>query len=228
MLRHRTLCATIGLPLLFAACDNDSSAPAAADAQPASPARSRVAATIVDHFRLGRAGADASFMSADAFGCIQTTVNLFAAEQSAKEGPAKPEPVPIATVFVSRLDLCSGEVIRSLEGSTDQRGFHVDATHLDEARLQAAIPTTDLMSGAEVPVELTIDWRGNGSLETSSQRSAVSGPGFLSHSWIKGAHRDAAATGTVVVQGEDFTPEPAVFADIFRAREGGLEIERSR
>ena len=112
-------------------------------------------------------------------------------------------------------------------GQTDDAAFDADNS-LNEARVRATIPTVDFIRNAEVLVEVELTWTGSGELFSTSQRERFRVPGQMETTWFKGAFREAAATGTVVVEGENLTPNESDFAQVVRARSGQLIVERTR
>jgi hypothetical protein len=111
---------------------------------------------------------------------------------------------------------------------TGDATFQADRSKLTKASLQATIPATDNISGAEVQVEVDLTWTGAGELASESQRFRFKQAGLLLSSWFKGFIRPATASGTVLVGGENIATDASIFADIFRVRLGELDVVRSR
>lgn len=99
---------------------------------------------------------------------------------------------------------------------------------LTAARLRATVPTVDIISNTEVLVEVDLTWTGTGELSSASQRERFTSPGLLETDWLKRAFREATAAGTVVVEGENLTPNESDLAQVVGARSGDLTMERTR
>lgn len=217
------------LPLLVSACGDDAAPPSGPRAEQERPS-ARASATAVGRFSFQvRDGfADALFVQIDASGCVERDVSVFGSQETRKEGPGKPTTTsPLAIVSVFELDFCTEQVLRDLSGVTSDAVFQTDHK-LTEANLQATITAFDNLSGAEVPVGVDVTWTATGELRFETDRSRSKTPGILVSQWLKGAFREAAASGTVVVGGEDLATDATSFAQISRVRSGRLEIVRTR
>ena len=187
----------------------------------------RVAAKAVDRFRvqIRDRAANALFVSVDPSGCVETTVFVFGAEETVKEGPGKPSAGPLAFLQLFEFNFCTNE-IRELFGTTSEATFQV-SNKLDEAHLQATIPNFDVVDGVEVPAVIDLAWAGVGELGSQSDRFRLKLPGVMVSEWFKGTFRPAQVTGTVMVGDENLAANP-FDALIFRARSGRFETVRTR
>jgi hypothetical protein len=229
MFRTHHLLAAIGLPLLVAACGEDTAPPSAPRAE--APLRAAVRAqdsTAHFRFQIRRVGAEASFSSIDPSGCVETDAFVFGAEDTQKAGPGKPTTGPLAVVSLFEFNFCTNEVLRSAFGVSNDAVFDAEGNRLTGARLQATITAFDDLTGGEVQVVVDVAWTGTGELVSRSDRFRLKQPGLLVTQWSKGAFRDAAAAGTVAVGGENLATDAASFADIFRARVGELDVVKTR
>jgi hypothetical protein len=222
------LIAVIGLPLLVVGCSEESSPPSGPHTEPPPRAAVRALTTDQSRFQLREVGAAAGFFSIDPTGCVGTDVFVFGAERRLKSSPGKPTEGPLAVVQVFQIDFCSGTLLRDVVGVTEDASLGVDRAKLAEARLQATITGTDFITDTEVQVEVDVTWAGTGDLAFSSQQARFRQPGFLLRFSFKGSFREATASGTVSLTGENLTPEPAFFADLFRARSGELFLVRTQ
>jgi len=229
MFRIYHLITAVGLPLLCAGCGDDTSPPSAPRTESLRPS-ARVSTTAVDRFRfqLRRVGAEALFERSDPTGCVVTDVNVLGAEDAVKQGPGKPTTGPFALVVIFEVDFCAQQILRDIFGFTSDVVFQANRTKLTEASLQATITAVDNVSGAEVPVEVDVAWSGTGELISQSDRFRFKTPSTLASQWFKGTFRDAAASGSVVVDGENLATDAVLFADIFRLRTGDFQIVRTR
>lgn len=225
---HPTLVAVISLALLVVGCNDESSPPSGPHTEPPPQAAARALTTQQFRFQLREVGAEAGFFSFDPTGCVVTDVFVFGAEQRLKASPSKPTEGPVAFVSVVEFDVCTNNVLREVFGQTQDASLEADRTKLGEARLQATITGTDFVTGTEVQMEVDVTWTGTGGLTFQSFQSRVRQPGFLARFSSKGTFREATASGTVSLAGENLTPDAAFFADIFRATRGELVLERTR
>jgi hypothetical protein len=228
MFRTQLLISAISFPLLCAGCGEDTAPPSGLGTEAPPRPSARASATAFDRFRfqLRQAGAEALFMQIDPSECVETFVSLFGAERALKEGPAKPTTGPLAVVFVSEVDFCTQQILRDIFGVTSDVVLQADPK-LTEASLQATITAVDNVSSAEVQVEVDVAWTGTGELVSRSDRSRIKMSSLLLSTWFKGIFRDAVASGTVVVDGENLATDASIVADIFRARSGVLEMRRT-
>ena len=178
------------------------------------------------HFQLRELAADAFFATTD--GCIATDALVVGSQQAVKVGPGKPTRVPVALVFVSVFDLCAGQLLRDIFGETSNVEFTADRVKLSQARLQATVPATDFVTGAELDVEVDVAWTSFGEPSFQSSRNMIRQGGLLIRELFKGPFRDATATGSVIVGGENIASEPALFGDVFRIKTGDFLLVRTR
>jgi len=228
MFRTQLLISAISFPLLCAGCGEDTAPPSGLETEAPLQPSERASATAFDRlrFQLRRTGVDAVFSQIDPSACVETFVSLFGAERALKEGPGKPATGPLAVVFVSEVDFCTEQILREIFGVTSNVVLQADPK-LTEASLRATITAVDNVSGAEVLVEVDLAWTGTGELVSRSDRSRVKMSSLLQSTWFKGTFRDAVASGTVVVDGENLGTDASIGADIFRARSGLLEMRRT-
>ena len=220
--------ATIGISLVLAGCGDDAVPPSAPGAEAASRPAARAATPLAAQrtsFQIRDRAANASFLTVDPSGCVETFVFVFGAEETVKAGPGKPSTGPVGFVQLSQVDFCAGQV-RELFGFAQDAAFQVN-TKLDEARLQATIPGFDIVNGVEVPAVVDLTWTGAGALATESDRYRLKLPGAMLTQWFKGTFRPARVSGTVLLGDEDLATD-LLDALIFRARQGSFEIVRTR
>ncbi len=156
-------------------------------------------------------GATAMFVSTD--GCLENQVAVFVS-RSHEQGPD--EPVTILTVNVFQMDNCLHTI--TLHAHTDvvipDSEFQID-NQLGSAALNSTVTVCEpQFGGACFPVDLNLTWTGSGPLVKDRSVTHVEEPGCEIHSRFKGTSREAVATGTVVAQGTNFTPEPSVQAEL--------------
>jgi hypothetical protein len=227
MFRTCHLITAMSLPLLVAGCSDESSPPSGLNTEPPPQAALRALATEQSRFRLRDVGAEVEFFSFDPTGCIVTDVFVFGAERQLKASPGKATEGPLAVVLAFQLDVCSNTVLRDVFGQTLDASIEADRAKLGEARLQATVTGVDFVTDEEVQIEVDVAWTGAGGLTFQSQQNRVRQPGFLARSSIKGVFRDAIASGTISLAGENLATDSSLFADIFRVKVGQLELVRT-
>lgn len=231
MLRRNHLIAAIGISLMLAGCsDEDSPSTAPRSAQALTPGLPAPAMTT-PHTQLKGLTASAEFIDIDETGCVETAVIAFGTEQTSKVADSigagaggKPVTSFFIVLSVTQFNFCTGEFLRDLFGTTTEGSIQADRVKLSEAHLEAVVTTFDFMKEGEVPVEVDLTWTATAPPVSLSNRFRQKQPGLLLSFTIKGTLRDATATGTVVVGGENLTPSVSAVADISRSREGGLSI----
>ena len=230
--RHHLIAAMIASLMLAACSDDDSPTTAPMGGRP-SRAGVPALATTSSHSQLKGLTARADFTTVDQSGCVETDVFAFGSEQTSKldsaEVGARGKPLSglIAFVTVSQFDFCTGQILRDVSGFTTEGSFQADRVKLSEARLEATMPGFDFLTQTEVAIEVDLIWSATGELVSLSSRFRQKQPGLLASFFFKGTQRDAAATGTVLVGAENFTPNVSNFAEIIRSREGSFSIVKS-
>ena len=220
------LVAAIGIPLFVAGCGEGTTPPSAPASETAPVAAARASALKADRirFQVRDQAANASFISIDPSGCVETFVFVFGAQETVKEGPGKPSTGPLAFVQLSRFNFCTNEV-EELFGLTADAEFEV-SNKLDQARLRATVPGF-VSNGVEVPAVIDLTWTGAGATFSESDRYRLRQPGVMLTQWFKGTFRPAQVSGTVMVGRDDLAADP-LEALIIRARQGAFEIVRTR
>jgi hypothetical protein len=170
-------------------------------------------------------GAQAFFSSGSE--CVSTNVQIQASLGSFKEGSGAPSRDPAAVVFIDRYDSCTDTYLSSIAAfSTDGVALQVD-NRLTAASLQVTITGVDFVTGADVVVQVDLDWTGTGTLFTTSQKTREKIPGGMLIWHFMGKQRGATASGTVSLDGVNLTPEPIESAFIFDARSSALTVEHT-
>jgi hypothetical protein len=169
-------------------------------------------AKAADVLHLRGDGASASFFSVDASNCIGTSVFVQFGEISTKNPPNPGQQVPIAAVYISQYDFCTG--VQLILVST-QGDFPLPANagqveqHLNSAVLNATIQAFDYLNNLPVDVDLHLNWtstkeppfRNNGHFHFQS-------PGVIFSSHSRSTSRDAEVLGTVSLGGANLATSP--------------------
>jgi len=187
------------------------------------PAHAAGAETL--HFSFKGQEAEAVFISTDPSGCVETFVDVFAVDGRTKFGPGQPTAESVAFLFISEFDVCNDVQLVAADGfailTPDQ--FQIDK-QITAATLNATIEVFDFVSNTTFPVDVSISWVGEGPTTSVKDHFQVKAPGFKVNSRANGTFRDATASGTVSDGTTNFTPEPAVFAELASIKQGEVAI----
>jgi hypothetical protein len=189
---------------------------------PALPASAAGAQTR--HFSFKGQFATAVFDTVDSTGCSETFVTIIAEDRRIKQvGP--PEATLRATIDVLQIDSCSGTLLLSAFGlaTLTPQQFHIDK-QFNAATLNVTIEVTDFVSGNTFPVDVSVNWTGSGDIVRDKHHDHLKEPGFKLNAHFTGASRNAAASGTVSAGTTNFTPQPAVTAEMGSTKRGEVMI----
>jgi hypothetical protein len=189
------------------------------------PAGAAPAETL--HFSFKGRLAEAFFSSTDASGCVLTEVYVAADDGRVKIDPGGAEAESAAVIFISQFDTCTGTQLGAAEGTAllAPGAFQIDK-ELTAATLSATIEVFDSVSDTSFPVQVNVSWTGVGDTTREKQRSHLTAPGFKSIIRVDGTSREATASGTVTDGTTNFTPGPAVFAELHSSKLGSVDIIR--
>jgi hypothetical protein len=187
------------------------------------PARAAGAETL--HLSFDGLTAQANFSSRDPSGCFLTHVFVFANDGHFRTGTGRLEKAATATVAVSQSDECTQTDLLLADGFAvlAPGQFQID-NKFTAATLTATIEVFDFLSGASFRVNVNVSWTGAGETFSVKQRIHETFPGFKVFKRFDGTGRAAAASGTVSDGTTNFTPEPALNADLGSIRQGELDI----
>jgi hypothetical protein len=176
------------------------------------------------HFSFKGQFAEADFDSVDPSGCVETFVFVEGVNGTVKE-TGHPAASSTAVIVIDQFDFCtSTETLFAVGETTLAAGeFQIDKM-LTTATLNATIEVFDEVSGTSFPVDISVSWAGFGASTTQKDHFQIHGPDFKVNSRFMGTFRDATASGTVSDGTTNFTPEPAVFADMGSVKQGEVDI----
>lgn len=162
-------------------------------------------------------------------GCISTVTNIFVYEHQwhFPPGPA-PGSSPEIEIFIYRYDICGEISFLSSYGARfvalPEDAFSVSGG-LQGATLNAAIEVED-DNGNRYPISIDIAWSGVGEVSRSINHENASSPGTRGIWRLKGTSREATATGSVVLETVNVTPNPSVSGALMNSQSGIVIIER--
>jgi len=176
------------------------------------------------HFSFKGQFAAAVFDTVDSSGCSKTFVTVIAEDRRIKQA-GSPETTLRATIDLLQFDRCSGKLLLSAFGlatlTSDQ--FQIDK-QFNAATLNATIEVTNSLSSNTFPVNVSVSWTGSGDIVREKNHVHLKEPGFKLNARFTGTSRNATASGTVTDGTTNFTPQPAVVADMGSTKRGEVVI----
>ena len=180
------------------------------------------AASAAEVFHFTDQFVTAGFRSTDATGCVTTTVFVVAGRDVDHEPPGAPTRTSGASLRITQLDRCAGTFI-TCSGSASGVEF-VTNPAVREATLTGTIPlqcsTPTGITVTDAFVDLT--FAGTGEAERDVNNVHFDFGDLIVNAQFRGATREAVATGTVLVDGTNLTPNPSLRAEI--GSETGHEV----
>ena len=128
------------------------------------------------------------------------------------ESPNLDEPEEFVTVLIRNTFPCEGDPI------VERASGPADFTVSDSLKLASVEGLVTLRSGEQAAI--SVSWTATGSLETTTNTTQF--PGFVGI--FKGKEREAVATGSVVVGGENLVNGPSVSGSIETLEDRNLTI----
>lgn len=180
------------------------------------------------HFKFKGLDAFAVYSTVDSSGCVYTDVLLYGVDGRVKFGPGKPDAESAAVAIVDRYDACADkELLGAFGYATLTPGqFQIDS-QLNEASLTATIELYDYVSDTSFPVSVDMDWVGHGDKVTVKDHFQMKSSGFKLNYKFSGTFRESTTAGAVSDGTTNFTPEPAVYADMGSLKEGEIAVARN-
>ena len=189
----------------------------------------RASAGTTELFQFTDAFAQAFFLTSDATGCVETVVFLSAGTDVNHNPPSRRVNTSGAFISISQFDNCTF----SFSGGSGFVEGVVFSTNpqVKTASLSATIPVMfSAFPGpglGTVNVAVTLTWKGGDlSREIRTVHLFLPGSVRMINSTFTGNDRDATATGAVIVNGTNLTPDPSAFGRI--GFEGGHEVRVNR
>jgi hypothetical protein len=181
---------------------------------------------------------NAFFTSTDNSGCITTEVSIAAhssglsVNKSLDEKPADHNPIKhlvknlgnitgegVLSVDILQINVCQGKAILHANGIKDlglKRLQITLAQGIGTGTLKFPIKITDSISGKSLEADINLSWIGNGVPVTVVRSRYFNAPGqfITAASSFKQTFQSAQASGSVSINGENFTPELSQDASI--------------
>jgi len=185
----------------------------------------QAAGVNTSHFSFKGQSGEAFFESVDPSGCVSTSAYLFVTDGRNKYDAVPPTPNSQIYLWVSRYDSCSGENIWAESYSVPAPDAFQYHPQLKSATLNTTVVVYDSETSNPFEVQISVSWLGTGDLSHDKQQIRHYGvPPYNTTIRWSGAFRDAAVTGSITYGLINFTPEPAVSADLQLARFGDVTI----
>lgn len=176
-------------------------------------------------FKFRGEGASAVFSSVDGSGCIWTDVYVNADEGISQSPPGRGSASSGVVLFISQYDACTGTQLLAADGFTSLAApdFQVFGS-LSSATLHATVNVFDYVSSTSFDVFVDLAWSGHGSVNREKRHSQFSSPGCKVNSRFNLTFRPAVATGSVSDGFTNYTPDPSLGYDIYKAKSGDVVI----
>lgn len=170
-------------------------------------------ASAVSMFKFRGLGANASFSSLDASGCIQTNVDVFTAEAILQTKPGNKGPFSSVNLFINQHNLCTDTRMLAAEGVADLADPDLQiSSKLDWATLTTTLPMQDALTGNTFEVVIDLAWRGIAPVTREHSNFRFGDKLCKIHNRFKGTFRASEASGSVSDGTTNLTPEPSVGA----------------
>jgi hypothetical protein len=187
---------------------------------------SKVEAAEVFRFAQDDLVAMARFVSVDSSGCVLTEVSIDARNQHIEEPTGETESSQVLLV-ISQFDQCTGTLTRAASGFEflEPGEFFID--ELESATLNAEVEVFDDISGSTLVTGINITWQGIGDSTLTRVHQQTKSKAFTIDLRSSGTQREAAAVGSIVIDGINLTPEPGLESSLSELRSGALRVDRN-
>jgi hypothetical protein len=155
--------------------------------------------------------ADAHFTSTDASGCISTEVFVFARSGTSRTSISESE----TSIQISQVNDCTETWLMGASGSVPSSAIQIDP-NLKSASLDTTIAMSDRVSQKQFDVNVNLTWTGIGKIDHTRNNFYFASPGSIvkEEKQFDGMYRQAQASGSISTGAAEFTPQPAVEAEI--------------
>ena len=167
-------------------------------------------------------GADAFFQKTD--GCIVSTFQVSVSATSLKVPSAPEQQQSMATLAMSRFNVCTGTPVLSAFGGAPVTSAEFQiAQDLSAASLHASMTLMD-QSGQSVLATIAITWTATESMSQGTSNFHTSAPGMRVNGHSHGRSRAALASGQIVVNGTAVLLDQSIFAQLRQNSTGTVVI----
>jgi hypothetical protein len=151
--------------------------------------------------------------------CVVTYVSIFATDETII-GDGTPITQQTVYVTIDRLEYCVTDKEFYATGyvTLNPNEFNLDA-RLNRASLDATVVVEDYYSGVTVPVEIHMEWTATSDVSNAKSQYQIQRPDFKEGGTSLFKWTSAQAAGEVLIDGENYTPEPTAG--------GGLQSQKS-
>lgn len=156
--------------------------------------------------------------------CIFTEVSVFATEQKFQSPPGPGGSSSSAGMFILEYDCTFTTLLIAdcfFDVSLADQEFLV-GQNLESATLRTKLSCFDYVSSSSFNVNVDLAWTGTGDLSRNNSHFHNSFPGCTFNSQSNGTFRPAEASGTVLSDSMNFTPDTALYADISSSKYGDV------
>jgi len=182
-------------------------------------------ASAASMFKFRGLGANASFESVDASGCILSRLDVFTAEAMIQSPPGRREPFSSTSIFLSQYNMCTDTQLLAAEGVKDLAEPDLQiSSRLQGATLNTTITMFDTLTGNTFDLSVDLSWLGVG--PSSRQHSSFHFGDKVCRiiSRFKGTFRGAEASGTVSDGVTNFTPETSFAGELISSNSKDMSI----
>jgi len=176
-------------------------------------------------FKAKGKGASAFFSSVDPSGCVYTDVLVVGNEGFFQSPPGPGNRSSGVDVAISQYDWCTDTLLLAAQGFAPLADPDLQVSEdLRSATLTATVNVYDYVSNSYFDVFIALVWTGSGAVNRTSSHTHFDSPGCQGNLRFIGSFRGAVATGSVSDGVTNYTPEPSLGYDIFKAKSGEVLI----
>jgi hypothetical protein len=158
-------------------------------------------------------------------GCVSTWTSISFYESRERVSPGPSESGPALDIFVTRYDLCQHAYLNQFFAFEDLPADAISFVGgLQSARVKATVQAYDYVTGGTAPVSVDLALEGTGEPSRGSASNSTMGSGFWWISRWRGTHRDAVATGSVLLGATNLMTEPSTQAALSTAQSGIITL----
>lgn len=174
-------------------------------------------------YQIRERGVSVVFVKLD--GCIQTVLQVFAAEQAFKSPSTPRDAGSFAFVSILQFDNCTGEFLMDAFGSNSISASELQISKkLDLATLNTTVTVVDQLTNTAFDVYVDVTWTGDGPLLKDMVRQHSNDPGCMINYHTKGTFRPADVSASVSDGTTDFAAGAEAGGEIFSVKVGSVTV----